>query len=90
MIFMLDCMIRHIYRKARRKMSGQKVIRARTPVRIDFSGGWTDVALFTEESKGFVVNATINIYSYVTIIVKKWVYSRMGKWFLLVIYIYNN
>jgi len=24
------------------------------------------------------------------VIVKKWVYSRMGKWFLLVIYIYNN
>jgi D-glycero-alpha-D-manno-heptose-7-phosphate kinase len=43
------------------------VIRSRTPVRIDFSGGWTDVALFTEESKGFVVNATISIYSYVTI-----------------------
>jgi len=43
------------------------LIRARTPVRIDFSGGWTDVALFTEESKGFVVNATINAYSYATI-----------------------
>jgi D-glycero-alpha-D-manno-heptose-7-phosphate kinase len=48
-------------------MAVQKVIRSRTPVRIDFSGGWTDVALFTEESKGFVVNATISIYSYVTI-----------------------
>jgi len=43
------------------------LIRAKAPVRIDFSGGWTDVALFTEESKGFVVNVTINVYSYATI-----------------------
>ena len=35
-------------------MEKERVIRARTPVRIDFSGGWTDVALFTQESKGFV------------------------------------
>ena len=32
------------------------VIRSRAPVRIDFAGGRTDVALFTEESKGFVIN----------------------------------
>ncbi len=44
-----------------------KLIRSRAPVRIDFSGGWTDVALFTEDSKGFVVNAAIDIYSYVTV-----------------------
>jgi D-glycero-alpha-D-manno-heptose-7-phosphate kinase len=43
------------------------ILRSRSPVRIDFSGGWTDVALFTEESKGLVVNATIDVYSYVTI-----------------------
>ena len=43
------------------------VIRSRAPVRIDFAGGWTDVALFTEESKGFVINAAIDIYSYVTV-----------------------
>jgi D-glycero-alpha-D-manno-heptose-7-phosphate kinase len=42
----------------------KEIIRARAPVRIDFAGGWTDVALFTEESKGYVVNASINIYSY--------------------------
>ena len=41
--------------------------RARAPVRIDFAGGWTDVPRFTEESKGYVVNAAINIYSYVTV-----------------------
>lgn len=42
------------------------VVRSRAPVRIDFSGGWTDVALFTEEQVGAVVNAAINIFSYVT------------------------
>jgi len=35
-------------------------------VRIDFAGGWTDVALFTQEQSGAVVNAAINIYSYAT------------------------
>ncbi|MGQ9609458.1 MAG: GHMP family kinase ATP-binding protein [bacterium] len=45
----------------------RKLIRSRAPVRIDFSGGWTDVAIFTEDSKGFVVNAAIDIYSYVTV-----------------------
>ena len=39
---------------------------SRAPVRIDFGGGWTDVALFTQEQRGAVVNAAINIYSYVT------------------------
>ena len=48
-------------------MEKEVVIRAKAPVRIDFGGGWTDVALFTEESKGFVVNAAIDIYSYVTV-----------------------
>ena len=48
-------------------MKSEKMVRARAPVRIDFGGGWTDVALFTEESKGVVVNASIDIYSYVTV-----------------------
>ncbi len=43
------------------------LIRSRAPVRIDFAGGWTDVARFTEESKGLVANAAINIYAYATI-----------------------
>ena len=43
------------------------LLRARAPVRVDFAGGWTDVALFTEESNGLVVNAAINIYSFATI-----------------------
>jgi len=42
------------------------VVRGRAPVRIDFAGGWTDVALFTEQEPGAVVNAAINVYSYVS------------------------
>ena len=44
------------------------VIRSRAPVRIDFAGGWSDVALFTEKSKGFVVNGAINRYAYATLV----------------------
>ncbi len=43
-----------------------ELIRSRAPVRIDFAGGWTDVALFTEQEPGAVVNAAINVYSYVS------------------------
>jgi D-glycero-alpha-D-manno-heptose-7-phosphate kinase len=43
------------------------LIRARAPVRIDFAGGWSDVALFTEHSKGLVVNGAINLYAYATL-----------------------
>ena len=42
------------------------LVRSRAPVRIDFAGGWTDVALFTQDGPGAVVNAAVNIYSYVT------------------------
>ena len=43
------------------------LIRTRAPVRIDFAGGWSDVALFTENSRGFVVNGAINRYAYATL-----------------------
>ncbi|MBD3180995.1 GHMP kinase, partial [Candidatus Poribacteria bacterium] len=43
------------------------MIRSRTPVRIDFAGGWTDVALFAQNEPGAVVNAAINIHSYATV-----------------------
>ena len=43
------------------------LIRTRAPVRIDFAGGWSDVALFTEDSKGLVVNGAINRYAYATL-----------------------
>jgi len=40
------------------------MMRSRAPVRIDFAGGWTDVARFAQETPGAVVNAAISIYSY--------------------------
>ncbi len=43
------------------------VVRSRAPVRIDFAGGWTDVALFAEQESGAVVNAAINVHSYVSV-----------------------
>lgn len=43
------------------------LVRARAPVRIDFSGGWTDVALFAKEEPGAVVNVAINLHSYATV-----------------------
>lgn len=45
----------------------EPLIRSRAPVRIDFGGGWTDVADFCRETPGYVVNAAINVYSFVTI-----------------------
>ncbi|MBM4032774.1 MAG: GHMP kinase [Planctomycetes bacterium] len=43
------------------------MVRARAPVRIDFAGGWTDVARFAQESAGAVANAAISIYSYASV-----------------------
>ena len=43
------------------------MVRARAPVRIDFAGGWTDVARFARKTPGAVVNAAISIYSYASI-----------------------
>ncbi len=44
-----------------------QLIRARAPVRVDFAGGWTDVAQFAQPDPGAVVNATLAMYSSVTI-----------------------
>ncbi|MCX7018535.1 MAG: GHMP kinase [bacterium] len=44
------------------------IIRSRAPIRVDFSGGWTDVPPFSEREGGAVINATINRYTYATLI----------------------
>ena len=41
--------------------------RSRAPVRFDFAGGWTDVALFCQDTPGRVVNAALSIYAYATL-----------------------
>lgn len=44
------------------------IIRSRAPIRVDFAGGWTDVPPFSAEVGGAVLNATINRYTYATLI----------------------
>jgi len=43
------------------------ILKSRAPVRLDFSGGWTDVPPFSAEVGGAVVSATINRYTYSTV-----------------------
>lgn len=43
------------------------VIRARTPVRLDLAGGWTDVADFAQDTPGAVVNFTIGLWTYASL-----------------------
>lgn len=43
------------------------IFRSRAPVRIDFAGGWSDVALFCEQTPGYVLGAAISLYSYATV-----------------------
>ncbi len=38
------------------------IIKTKAPVRIDFAGGWTDVAEFTAQSRGVVVNAALDLH----------------------------
>jgi len=42
--------------------------RCRAPIRLDLAGGWTDVPPFSRDEGGAVVNATINRYTYATLI----------------------
>ena len=44
------------------------IIRSRAPIRIDFAGGWTDVPPFSEREGGAIVNASINRYTYATLV----------------------
>ena len=43
------------------------ILKSRAPVRLDFSGGWTDVPPFSEEVGGAVVSAAINRYTYASV-----------------------
>ena len=46
---------------------GRRIIRAKSPLRISFAGGGTDLAHWYEERPGAVLSSTINRYAYVTL-----------------------
>ncbi|MGE3618267.1 MAG: hypothetical protein AB7L66_20520, partial [Gemmatimonadales bacterium] len=43
------------------------IVNASAPVRLDFAGGWTDVAPFAAERRGVVVNGAIGLRAMVTL-----------------------
>jgi D-glycero-alpha-D-manno-heptose-7-phosphate kinase len=51
-------------------MTGTKVIRTSAPVRIDFAGAWTDVAPFSINARGAVVNAAIDLRTHVDLVLE--------------------
>jgi D-glycero-alpha-D-manno-heptose-7-phosphate kinase len=46
-------------------------IRAKSPVRISFGGGGSDLTHFFVDNNGAVINSTISLYSHATLIVRK-------------------
>lgn len=54
-------------RRRRREDASRKVILTRTPLRVSFAGGGTDLAAFYEEDYGAVFNTAVDHYIYVTV-----------------------
>jgi D-glycero-alpha-D-manno-heptose-7-phosphate kinase len=44
------------------------ILKSRAPVRLDLSGGWTDVPPFSSRVGGAVISASINRYTYATVV----------------------
>jgi D-glycero-alpha-D-manno-heptose-7-phosphate kinase len=49
-------------------MANPVTVEASAPVRLDFAGGWTDVAPFATEASGVVVNAAIELRARATVV----------------------
>jgi D-glycero-alpha-D-manno-heptose-7-phosphate kinase len=53
--------------RARMDLPNQGIVLTRTPLRVSFAGGGTDIAAFYEEDRGAVLSTTIDKYVYVTV-----------------------
>lgn len=47
------------------------VVRSKTPLRLGFAGGGTDINLYCDKYTGYVLNATISLYIHCTLIERK-------------------
>lgn len=50
-----------------RRVAQAHIIRAKSPLRISFSGGGTDLPIWYEQTPGAVLSATVNRFAYVTL-----------------------
>jgi D-glycero-alpha-D-manno-heptose-7-phosphate kinase len=63
-----DCLITIVTKDYFPEKKEQKVFsRSKSPVRISFGGGGSDISSYFSENKGAVINATISLYSHATL-----------------------
>lgn len=61
-----------LYDKFRASARGKKnIFRAKSPVRMSFAGGGTDMSFFFQQNKGYVLSTTINKYCYASLSMRR-------------------